>query len=75
MQKMKENREQYGQLADRAAKLLEAIVNVIMQTSPKKLKGMEAKVARLVMCVLYPFNPTGQLDATKQHATEDKIHC
>jgi hypothetical protein len=70
---MKENREQYGQLADRAAKLLAAIVNVIMQTSPEKLKGMEANVARLVMCVLYPFIPTRQLDAIKQHATGDEI--
>jgi hypothetical protein len=52
MQKMKENREQYGLLADRAAKLLAAIVNVIMKTSPEKLKGMEANVARLVVCVL-----------------------
>jgi hypothetical protein len=70
---MKDNREQYGQLANRAAKLLAAIANEIMKANPEKLKGMEGNVARLLMCVLYPFKLTCQLDAVKQHATGDKI--
>jgi hypothetical protein len=70
---MKDNREQYEQLADRATKLLAAIANEIMKASPEKLKGMEGNVARLLMCVLYPFVGTRQLDAITQHATGDKI--
>jgi hypothetical protein len=70
---MKDNRDQYEQLADRATKLLAAIANEIMKANPEKLKGMEGNVARLVMCVLYSFIPTRQLDAIKQHATGDKI--
>jgi hypothetical protein len=73
MQKMKENREQYEQLADRAAKLLAAIANVIMKAIPEKLKGMEGNVARLLMCIFNPFIPTRHVDANKQHATRDKI--
>jgi hypothetical protein len=72
MQKMKENREQYEQLANRAAKLLAAIANVIMKGSPEKLKGMEGNVARLLMCVLHPFIPTRQLD-TQSNSTLREI--
>jgi hypothetical protein len=70
---MKDNREQYEQLLDRAARLLAAVANEIMKANPEKLKGMEGNVARLLMCVLYPFISTRQLDGVEQHATGDKI--
>jgi hypothetical protein len=54
---MKDNRKQYEQLSDRATKLLAAIANEIMKANPEKLKGMEGNVARLLMCVAYPFIP------------------
>jgi hypothetical protein len=53
MQTMKENREEYEQLADRAARLLGAVANAIMKASPEKLKGMEGNTARLLMCVVH----------------------
>jgi hypothetical protein len=70
---MKDNREQYEQLSDRAGRLLAAVANEIMKANPEKLKGMEGNVARLLMCVLYTFIPPRQPDAVKQHATGDKI--
>jgi hypothetical protein len=55
MQTMKANREEYEQLADRAARLLAAVANAIMKASPEKLKGMEGNTARLLMCVVHPI--------------------
>jgi hypothetical protein len=52
MQRMKDNREGYEQLADRAAKLLAAVANSLMKASLEKLKGMEANVSRLLLCVV-----------------------
>jgi hypothetical protein len=52
MQKMKENHEGYEQLADRAVRLLAAVVNDITKASPEKLRGMEGNVMRLLMCVI-----------------------
>jgi hypothetical protein len=49
---MKENREAYEDLADRAVQLLAAVANTISKASPDKLKGMEGNVARLLLCVL-----------------------
>jgi hypothetical protein len=51
---MKENREGYEQLADRATRLLAAIANSITKASPEKLKGMEGNVSRLLLCVVDP---------------------
>jgi hypothetical protein len=70
---MKDNREQYEQLSDRAARLLAAVANEIMKANPEKLKGMEGNVARLLMCVPSSFITRRQLDTVKQHATGDKI--
>jgi hypothetical protein len=53
MQKMKDNREGYEQLADRAARLLAAVANTIMKADSEKLKGMEGNVACLLMCVVF----------------------
>jgi hypothetical protein len=52
---MKENREGYEQLADRAVRLLAAIANTPTKASPEKVKSMEGNVARLVMCVIKSF--------------------
>jgi hypothetical protein len=49
---MKENREAYEDLADRAVRLLAAVANSISKASLDKLKGMEGNVARLLLCVL-----------------------
>jgi hypothetical protein len=54
---MKENREAYEQLADRAAQLLAAVANTISKASPEKLKGMEGNVERLLRCVLDGIEP------------------
>jgi hypothetical protein len=50
---VKENREAYEDLADRAVRLLAAVANTISKASPDKLKGMEGNVARLLLCVLH----------------------
>jgi hypothetical protein len=55
MQKMKENREGYEKLADRAAMLLADIANTLMKASPEKLKGMEANITRLLSYVVDPI--------------------
>jgi hypothetical protein len=52
---MKDSREEYAQLADRAARLLAAVANTIMKASPEKLKGMEGNIARLLVCVVHPI--------------------
>jgi hypothetical protein len=49
---MKENREGYEQIADRAVRLLAAVADTLTKASPEKLKGLEGNVARLVMCVI-----------------------
>jgi hypothetical protein len=48
MQEMKENREAYEQLVDRAVQLLAAVANTISKASPERLKGMESNVERLL---------------------------
>jgi hypothetical protein len=74
MQKMKENREEYRQLADRAARLLAAVANVIMKASPEKLKGMEGNVTRLVMWVGNPIILARCVEAADQNDEGDQIH-
>jgi hypothetical protein len=49
---MKENREAYEDLADRAVRLLAAVANIISKSNPDKLRGIEGNVARLLLCVL-----------------------
>jgi hypothetical protein len=49
---MKENREAYEDLADRAVRLLAAVADTISKANPEKMKGMEGNVARLLLCVL-----------------------
>jgi hypothetical protein len=49
---MKEKREAYEELADRAVRLLAAVAKAISKTDPEKLKGMEGNVTRLIQCVL-----------------------
>jgi hypothetical protein len=73
MQKMKENREEYEQLADRAAKLLTAVANTIMKATPEKLKGMEGNVGRLLMYVVEPITFTRCADPIDQHAEGDQV--
>jgi hypothetical protein len=48
---MKENREAYEELADRAVRLLAAVANTISMSNPGKLKGMEGNVAGLLLYV------------------------
>jgi hypothetical protein len=73
LQKMKENREGYEQLVDRAARLLAALANVIMKATPEKLKGMEGNVARLLMCVIVPIIFARCFDPTGQHVERDPV--
>jgi hypothetical protein len=63
MQKMKENREGYERLADRAVRLLAAVANTITKASPEKMKGMEGNLLRLLMCVTNLINPTRRPNA------------
>jgi hypothetical protein len=70
---MKENREEYEQLADRAARLLAALANVIMKATPEKLKGMEGNVARLLMCVIVTIIFARCFDSTGQHVEGDPV--
>jgi hypothetical protein len=70
---MKENREAYEQLADRAVQLLAAVANTISKASPEKLKGMEGNVERLLRCVLDVIAPIPPPDATEQHAPGDRV--
>jgi hypothetical protein len=48
---MKEKHEAYEELAERAVQLLAAVANTISDANTEKLKGMEAHVARLILCV------------------------
>jgi hypothetical protein len=73
MQKMKENREGYERLADRAVRLLAAVANTITKASPEKMKGMEGNVLRLLMCVMNAFDLTRRPDAPVKHASEDPV--
>jgi hypothetical protein len=68
---MKENREAYEQLADRAVQLLAAVANTISKASPEKLKGMEGYMERLLRCVLDVIVLIPPPDATEQHAPGD----
>jgi hypothetical protein len=67
MQKMKENREGYEQLADRAVRLLAAVANTITKASPEKLKDMEGNISRLLMCVINPFIQTRRSHAREKY--------
>jgi hypothetical protein len=49
---MKENRDAYEDLADRAVRLLAAVANAVSKANQEKLRGMEGNVARLLLCVL-----------------------
>jgi hypothetical protein len=73
MQKMKENREGYERLVDRAVRLLAAVANTITKANPEKMKGMEGNVLRLLMCVMNAFDPTRRPDAPVKHASEDPV--
>jgi hypothetical protein len=73
MQQMKDNQEEYEQLADRAAKLLVAVANTIMKATPEKLKGMEGNIGRLLMCVFDRSAFTRCADQTDQHAEGDQV--
>jgi hypothetical protein len=73
MQTIKDNREGYEQLADRAARLLAAVANTIMKASPEKLNGMEGNVTRLLMCVVYRIIFPRRADANDQHAEGDRV--
>jgi hypothetical protein len=61
---MKDNREAYEQLAERAAQLLAAVANTTSKASPEKLKGMEGNVERLLRCVLDIIAPILSSDVT-----------
>jgi hypothetical protein len=58
---MKENREAYEELADRAVRLLAAVANTISKSNPEKLKGMEGNVAGLLLYVLHHIIPQCRL--------------
>jgi hypothetical protein len=70
---MKENRESYEQLADRAVSMLAAIANAIAKANPEKLKSMEASIAQLILCVIYHSTPMISPDAIKQHTPGNQI--
>jgi hypothetical protein len=70
---MKENREGYERLADRAVRLLAAVANTVTKASPEKMKGMEGNLLRLLMCVTNPINPTRRPNAPVKHASEDPV--
>jgi hypothetical protein len=74
---MKENREAYGQLAERAARLLAAVAGAISKNNhdQEKLKGMEGNVARLLLCVLALFVTARTSDAPEQDAPGDQVRC
>jgi hypothetical protein len=69
---MKDNREAYEQLAERAVHLLAAVANTISKASPEKLKGMEGNMERLLRCVLV-IAPIPSPDVTEQHAPGDRV--
>jgi hypothetical protein len=70
---MNENREEYEQLADRAARLLAAVANAIMKASPEKLKGMEGNTARLLMCVVHSITSRVYVEAVNQNDEGDQV--
>jgi hypothetical protein len=54
LQRIKENREGYEQLAGRTTRLLEAVASTITKADPENLKGLDEYMARLVLWVLNP---------------------
>jgi hypothetical protein len=70
---MKENREAYEQLAERAVQLLAAVANAISKASPEKLKEMEGNVERLLLCVLNGIKPIHLPYATEQRTPGDQV--
>jgi hypothetical protein len=70
---MRDNREAYGQLAERAVQLLAAVANTISKASPEKLKGMGGNVERLLRCVLDVIAPIRPPDVSEQHAAGDRV--
>jgi hypothetical protein len=66
-QKMKENREAYETIAGRAVQLLATVANTLMKAGPDKLRGMEANVARLRLCVRDVITVTHLSDHNEQH--------
>jgi hypothetical protein len=67
-QKMKENHEAWETLAERAVQLLATVANTLMKAGPDKLRGMEANVARLRLCVRDVITLTHPSHHDEQHA-------
>jgi hypothetical protein len=70
-QKMKENREAYETLAERAVQLLATVANALMKAGPDKLRGMEDNVVRLRLCVRDIIALNHLSDHNEQHARGD----
>jgi hypothetical protein len=65
---MKQNREAYEDLADRAVRLLAAVADTVSKTNLEKLKGIEGNLVRLLLCVLDRIiHPTVAPDVVGQH--------
>jgi hypothetical protein len=70
---MKETREAYKTLADRAVQLLAAVANTTSKASPEKLIGMESNVQRLIEWVTDGVAHIHPPDAIEQHASENRV--
>jgi hypothetical protein len=70
---MKENRQAYEQLADRATLILTAITNEISEADTEKIKAMEENLSRLLRYVRKLNNFARPPDTMRKHAPWDQF--
>jgi hypothetical protein len=70
---MKENREAWETLAERAVQLLVIVANTLLKTGPDNRRGMKANVARLRLCVRDVITLTHPSHHNEQHTRGDSV--